>query len=118
MPSQPQTVLLVWAILIHVVADWLLQTEWMATYKTNLRHPAGWVHSGIHTVLLLFVFPLPLALLVGFSHLLVDTRVPVVWWMRVVKGMPTGTPIFEQMIIWMDQVFHVVILALVVLFFR
>jgi len=42
------------------------------------RHPAAYVHAGIHGVLLALVFgwvSLPLAI----THLLIDTRVPVAW---------------------------------------
>jgi hypothetical protein len=117
MPTQLQTNLLVWALMIHIAADWLFQTDWMATHKMNLRHPAGWVHSGIHVLCLLLVLPWSLALAVGVSHLLIDTRIPVQWWMRVVKGMAPGTPTFDRLEIWMDQVFHVMVLALAVVLF-
>lgn len=33
--------MLVWGGLAHLVADWLLQTEWMVRHKADLRHPAG-----------------------------------------------------------------------------
>jgi hypothetical protein len=82
------TDLLVWALVAHIVADWLLQTEWMAVRKTSLRHPAGYVHGGVYALSMLFVFPWTLALLIGAIHVLVDTRVPVHWWMRRVKRMP------------------------------
>lgn len=107
---QSATNLLVWGAMVHLVADWLLQNDWMALNKVNLRHPAAWVHSGIHTVGLLLVFDWPAALLIGLSHLLVDTRHPLLWWMRVVKRIPSAThlPIVE---IWLDQVIHLTILA-------
>lgn len=108
------TVLLVWSIVVHLIADWLLQSEWMAVHKVNLRHPAAWVHSGIHTAGLSLVFTWPLALFVGVTHLLIDTRIPLLWWMRIVKQVPKDArmPIVE---IWLDQVMHITVLALVVL---
>jgi hypothetical protein len=111
---QAATVLLVWGIIVHLIADWLLQNEWMAMHKANLRHPAAWVHSGIHTLGLGLVFTWPLALLIGFTHLLIDTRKPLLWWMRVIKQMPKDArlPIIE---IWLDQVMHITVLAVVVL---
>ncbi len=66
----------------HIIADWFLQNEWMATYKTSLRHPASWVHSGIHFVALLFVFSPFAAMVLAFSHLLIDTRVPLQQWRK------------------------------------
>ncbi|MFN8444100.1 MAG: DUF3307 domain-containing protein [Caldilineaceae bacterium] len=104
------TDLLVWGIIVHLVADWLLQTEWMATFKMNLRHPAAWVHSGIHTVGFCFIFIWPLAVLIGFTHLLIDTRKPLLWWMKVIKQMPADVhfPIVE---VALDQVMHVTVVA-------
>jgi hypothetical protein len=108
------TTLLVWGVMIHLMADWLLQNDWMALNKVNLRHPAAWVDSGIHTAGLLLVFAWPAALLIGLTHLLIDTRRPLLWWMRVIKQVPTATrlPIVE---IWLDQVMHIMVLAIAAL---
>jgi hypothetical protein len=113
---QEATGLLVWGIVVHLIADWLLQTDWMATYKVNLRHPAAWAHSGIHTIGLCLVFVWPLALLIGLTHLLIDTRKPLMWWLKVVKQIPANThfPIVE---IAVDQVMHITVLAGAVLGF-
>jgi hypothetical protein len=106
--------LLLWGIVVHLVADWLFQTEWMALHKSDLRHPAAWVHSAIHSVGLCLVFTWPLALLIGVTHLLIDTRKPLLWWMRVVKQIPPAarSPVVE---IWLDQVMHITVLAIVAL---
>lgn len=113
---QEATDLLVWSVVIHLVADWLLQNDWMALHKTNLRHPAAWAHSGIHTAGLCLIFTWPVALLIGLTHLLIDTRKPLFWWMRVIKQIPTESrfPIVE---IWLDQVMHITVLALAALYF-
>lgn len=121
---RPPTELLVWALIAHVVADWLLQTDWMAVNKVNLRHPAGYVHAGVYTLFMLPLFPWFLAILIGATHLFIDTRGPVQWWMRTVKRMPPGggsgrsgagspgaytnSGFLESAV---DQAFHVVILA-------
>lgn len=108
------TVLLVWSVVIHLIADWLLQNEWMAVYKVNLRHPAAWVHSGIHTLGLFLLFNPLVALGIGLSHLLIDTRVPLLWWMRIIKQVPKDArmPIVET---WLDQVMHITVLAVAAL---
>ncbi|MFN2139963.1 MAG: DUF3307 domain-containing protein [Candidatus Promineifilaceae bacterium] len=103
---------LAWALFIHMFVDLPLQTEWMALNKTNLRHPAAYVHSGLHTLGLLFVFPWWLALSVGISHLLIDTRRPVAWWVEHIKHMPYSTPMFADIEMWLDQVFHIVMIFL------
>jgi hypothetical protein len=87
--------LLVWGIVLHLIADWPLQNDWMANNKARmlhrhghtrwwLRHPAAYVHAYIHGVLLALVFgwaAIPLAII----HLIIDTRTPVVWWSKLVK---------------------------------
>jgi hypothetical protein len=105
---------LAWAVVIHLVVDWLLQNEWMACNKSNLKHPAAYVHSGLHALGLLLVFPWYLALGVGATHLLIDTRRPVTWWIDKVKQMPRTTPIYKNVEIWMDQIFHLLMLVLAV----
>jgi hypothetical protein len=106
---------LVWALFIHMVVDLPLQTEWMALNKTNLKHPAAYVHSGLHTFGLLLVFPWWLALTVGVSHLLIDTRRPVAWWVEHIKHMPYSTPMFADIEMWLDQVFHIVMIFMAVI---
>jgi hypothetical protein len=111
---QEATILFVWGVVVHLVADWLFQTEWMAIHKSDLRHPAAWVHSAIHTVGLLLVFPWPVALLIGISHLLIDTRKPLIWWLRFVKRMPRSSN-HQNIEVWVDQVMHITVLALLAL---
>ena len=135
------TGLLVWGAVVHFVCDWLLQNEWMALNKMKRRaahrfydgggyaapgeadpwwdrHPAAYVHSGIHAAGALLVFPWPAALTVGVAHLLIDTRKPVVWWSKLIRQtQPSGQgfDIGADVRIWVDQVWHVGILALVAL---
>ena len=107
--------ILVWATAIHMAVDWLFQTDWMAKNKTNLRHPAAYVHSGLHALGMLLVFPWFIALGVGLSHLLIDTRRPVTWWIETVKQMPRSTPTYTHVEIWLDQIFHMAVLVIAVL---
>lgn len=102
-------------LIVHLVADWFLQSDWMSDNKTDLNHPAAWVHSGLHTAGFLLVFPIPVAIALGFSHLLIDTRKPLTWLRSVVKQNPQGAvlPVFE---IWQDQAAHIVLLTIAVLY--
>lgn len=122
--------LLIWGIVFHLIADWPLQNDWMARNKMYLRVSwAGYVHAGIHGVLLALIFgwaAFPLAVL----HLLIDTRKPVVWWSKKIKQtQPRGTsaasfddnaefimigPLYDigtEVRFWTDQVFHIVCVA-------
>lgn len=93
------------------------------------RHPAAYVHAAIHGILLSLVFgwaAVPLA----FLHLLIDTRVPVVWWSQLVRQtQPKGDraiqytgdsmlevtdPLYDvgtEVRFWTDQVFHIFCVA-------
>lgn len=103
--------LLLWGIWVHLVADFILQNAWMNKNKTNLKHPGAWVHSGIHTILLLSVFPPLAAILLGVSHLLIDTRKPLMWW-RKIYHQDTEGPAFISFAMWQDQVLHFFMLGL------
>lgn len=129
--------ILVWGIVLHLVADWPLQSDWMANNKQSLRHLAGYVHAGIQGSLLSLVFgwaAIPLAVI----HLLIDTRVPIVWWgTKVVEQtQPQGhrveaiirddesfgrfiqVPLYDiglEVRFWTDQVFHIICIAIAAL---
>ena len=97
-------------LVAHLVADWLLQNDWMALHKTKLWHPAGWVHAGIHALCLgLALGPLAGAVLSGV-HLLLDTRVPLDWWIRVFKRSEKA-PEARLIAVWTDQVIHIAAIA-------
>ncbi len=117
MPTQLQTSIFVWAMMVHLVADWLFQTEWMVANKSNLTHVAAWVHSGIHALGLLLIFPWYLAMGVGITHLLIDTRIPVKCWMTTSKGVPKSAATFCQVELWLDHAFHLSGLAVALLVF-
>ena len=155
--------LLVWGIVLHLIADWPLQNDWMANNKARRyrprwqvfdgdrwsvesrwwdRHPAAYVHAGIHGLLLAAVFgwiAVPLAVV----HLLIDLRTPVAWWSRRVgQTQPVGHEITVQeqglafgltesglrdrqratlydigteVRFWTDQVFHIACIAVAAL---
>ncbi len=105
------TSLLLWGVVIHLFCDWLLQNDWMARYKASLKHPASWVHSGIHFIGLLLIFPLWMAAIIAIIHLLVDTRVPLQWWRRIYRQTREGD-IALHVALWGDQVVHITVLAI------
>ena len=78
-------------LVAHLVADWLLQNDWMALNKMNLRHPAGWVHAAIHGLLLGLALGWAGGVALGILHLLLDTGRPLNWWIRVFKKMRQRT---------------------------
>lgn len=98
------------ALIVHLVADFFLQSDWMSQNKSGLGHPAAWVHGGLHTMGNLLVFPAWMALLIGISHVVIDMRTPMIWLRRILRQNPQNptAPAFE---IWQDQAAHLIILA-------
>lgn len=116
-PTTHSTTLLLWGIVIHWALDWLLQNAWMADNKSSLLHPAAYVHSGIHFVGLLLIFPPLAALAIAIIHLLIDTRAPLRWWRKVYRQTQEG-PAAMHVAMWSDQVLHITVLAVVALLMR
>jgi Protein of unknown function (DUF3307) len=98
-------------LVAHLVADWILQNDWMARNKTNLRHPAAWTHAAIQGVCLGLALGWQAGLVLGFIHLLIDTRAQVTWWMRVFKKCDKA-PEAGSIAIWLDQTLHIVCIAI------
>ena len=105
------TSLLLWGIILHLFCDWILQSDWQARYKSSLKHPAAYVHSGIHLLGLLLIFPGWAALAIALLHLLIDTRIPLTWWRRVYRQTREGG-VALHVALWGDQVLHITVLAL------
>jgi hypothetical protein len=99
------------ALVMHLIGDWLLQNDWMARCKSALRHPAAWVHAGIHTLLLSLVLGWIGGVVLGLVHMLVDTRVPQRWWSRAFSQTQSGE-MATHVMIWGDQVIHISTIAL------
>ena len=98
------------ALMLHLIADWLLQNEWMSVNKVRLAHPAAWVHGAIHAVLLGLVFGWMGGLVLGLVHMVVDTRVPIRWWVKYFKRCEKS-PDLPILLIGCDQVIHIACIA-------
>ena len=96
-------------LVAHLIADWLLQNDWMALHKMNLRHPAGWAMPPSMPSLGI-ALGWRGGLVLGILHLLIDTGRPVNWWVRVFKKCD-GAPQAALIRIWTDQVLHISAIA-------
>jgi hypothetical protein len=104
--------LLVWGIVLHLIADWPLQNDYLAKHKAT-RATAAVIHAGIHTVLLALVFGWA-AVPLGVAHAIIDTRRPVVWWSQLVRQTQPGGQGYDvglEVRFWTDQVFHIATIA-------
>jgi hypothetical protein len=106
--------LVIWGVVVHLVVDWLFKNRWIAENKSSLTHPSGYVHAGLHTAAMLLVFPAAAAAALGVAHLLIDTRVPLRAWARVVS-VPEDGPLAIDVHIWRDQTAHIACIALAAL---
>ncbi len=93
-------------LIAHLVADWLLQNEWMVLNKGNLRHPAGWVHASVHGILLGLALGWIGGVVLAVVHLLLDTGVPLNWWIRVFKRCQAA-PQLALIRLFTDQAIHI-----------
>lgn len=113
-----------WLLVGHLLGDWILQNDWMARHKQNgLFNRAILVHCAVYTGALTGIYLLPIQaarplsslplfiLLVYASHWLIDALSLARRWIQL----------FHQtdalfMRIAVDQILHVVVLALLVEF--
>lgn len=104
-------------LIAHLIADWIFQNDWIARNKTNLQHPALYVHGTIHALIMILMTgeALP-AFIITVIHMVIDTRVPLQAWMRLYRHTRTGDYAIHVQI-WLDQVFHIVSIYFVVQLF-
>jgi len=98
------------ALVAHLVADWLLQNNWMAKNKYSLLHPAAWIHTAIYTICLGLAIGWAAGAVLGTVHLVIDTGIPLRWWTRIYKD-SLDVPEALHIRIWADQVVHITAIA-------
>lgn len=102
-------------LLAHLIGDYLFQTSWMAQYKTSRWVPLL-THCFVYTLIVsLFAYltfgglsPLA-ATFVFITHVIIDRRTFVAWWVRTVMTARGSEASWLGIIV--DQIFHLLVLA-------
>jgi hypothetical protein len=102
-------------LIAHLIGDYLFQTSWIAANKsTNWK--ALSIHVFIYTVIVYyisFVFFGGLSFygiaFIAITHFILDRRTFVVWWVENVMKTPVKS--LPWLVIMVDQIFHIIALA-------
>jgi len=89
--------------MLHLIGDWLLQNEWMAVKQSSPVPSRAWLHGGVHGVLLGLIFGWAGGLVLAILHMIIDTRYPIRWWIKVFKKCG-DSPDLPILLIGCDQV--------------
>jgi len=100
--------LIAWGFVMHNVADWLLQNDWMAVNKVRGLGLAAWVHGLIYGLCMWPIFGAVGGLALMLWHVAVDTRVPVDWLIRIMRKTDNQT-----VRLGVDQALHYLLIALI-----
>ena len=111
-----------WLLVGHLVADWMLQNDWMARNKqSQWFSPAILVHCTVYTLILMvslwFADPpdaqippyFSFALIIFLSHWLIDAGRLATHWMSLLHQSPLH---FVQMMV--DQTMNILVLVVLV----
>jgi len=114
-----------WLLVAHLIADWLLQNDWMARNKQRCwLNLAIFVHCTIYTVVLVGAFALGLrgvsienqlgfAAIILVSHWLIDAGDWATQWMLWMRQSQTAS---VRMMV--DQTMHVLVIAALTWWFQ
>jgi hypothetical protein len=108
--------MLVYAIVGHLVGDYLLQNDWMAQNKKKASFPCA-VHCLLWTMAVTvlagwWVWWVPPVLFV--THFIQDRTTVINWWMRFNRQSGFASPpLAPWSIIVVDNVWHILTLALI-----
>ncbi|REB10129.1 DUF3307 domain-containing protein [Sporosarcina sp. BI001-red] len=101
----------------HLIGDYLLQTNWMASGKATKWAPLL-THCFVYTSVVSVAFLIStgmisfwMVVIIFLSHIILDRRRFVAWWALAIMGVKEGEPAW--LLIIADQVFHIIVLAII-----
>lgn len=101
----------------HLIGDFLLQTSWMAKHKATKWLPLL-AHVAVYTVVVSAVgvlsggLSLAAIALIFFSHIVLDRKTFVAFWVRKVQT--AKGPEQAWLCIVADQIFHIIMIAIAI----
>ncbi|WP_227396347.1 DUF3307 domain-containing protein [Jeotgalibacillus aurantiacus] len=102
--------------LAHLIGDFLFQTGWMASKKSTEWIPLL-THCFVYTITILIVswmtfgvMSLVAYLFIFVTHVILDRQKFVRWWVKRMMQTPAGPD--KWLTIVVDQIFHLIILAI------
>ena len=110
-------------LVTHILVDWIFQWKWEAMNKSKKWLPL-FFHCTVYTVgfipvFLIYKISLAWLVLLFVSHVILDRRKFEIWLLENFKGIikkDTPEAIWTMFLIVTDQILHVVILVLIVIF--
>ena len=110
-------------LITHFVVDWLFQGKWEAMNKSRKWLPL-FFHCTVYTVgfipmFLIYKINLIWLVLLFVSHVIFDRRKFEIWLLENFKGVSkkdTPESLWRILLIGTDQILHIVILTLIVIF--
>lgn len=113
-------------LVAHLIGDWMLQTEFQALGKAkngffNASLTAHCLSYTLCFVPAIWLTPMHYSwlLLIFSSHMFLDRRWPVIWWIKTIKRTSEDTiKNLFWLVIAVDQVMHILVLAIIAHFTR
>jgi len=76
--------LFIWGLLLHLIGDYMLQSDKMAVEKTKSHFWAA-LHSAIHGALFFSILPAWLCAYIAITHFLIDRYRLSIFWLRLIN---------------------------------
>lgn len=118
---------LIFAFIFHLIGDYILQNNWMATEKVKRFFPAA-IHAITYSLLFLTITNVWAWLIILITHFFIDRYRLAIYWIKLVNwnwdsnnfGFPqsTLTLVSFWLSIIIDNVWHIIINSTAIYFIR
>lgn len=109
---------IIFAFIFHLIGDYIIQNNWLATEKTKKFFPAA-LHAILYSLLFLIITNVWAWLIILITHFLIDRYRLAIYWIKLVNwnwkstnyGFSPSTPplVSFWLSIIIDNVWHIII---------